>query len=350
MKAIVVGDNLITSGMILSRCGPLREAGFELQAFDWLAPDRNEMNRRNLNIERFGPEVEPPPDSLAEASRDADILMTHFSPLPRAVVKAGSQLRVIGVARGGWENISVDTATQCGIPVVHIVGRNANAVAEFTLGMILCEMRNIARADAAMRSGTWYNHMVDPSRCFGLYGKTVGLVGFGAVGRVLARRLSGFDVRLLVHDPYVPEVAVQDARGEVVPLEILLREANVVSLHARLSPETEELIGQRELALMKPTAYLINTARAGLIDQAALIETLQQRRIAGAALDVFWEEPLPSDSPLLHLDNLTMTSHLAGTTLDALYYSAELLVGAVMDYLYGDKTDMVINPEVLTNG
>jgi len=350
MKAIVVGDNLISSEMILSRCGPLRETGYEFQTFDWLAPNRNELNRRNLNVERYGPEAEPPPAGLEEAVRDAEILLTHFSPVPKGIVEAGSKLKAIGVARGGWENIAVDMATQHHIPVVHVVGRNANAVAEFTLGMILCEMRNIARSDRAMRSGVWYNRMVDPNRCFELSGKTVGLVGFGAVGQTLARQLSGFEVRLLVYDPYVPEATIQDAGGEVAALETLLREADVVSLHARLSPGTEGLIDRRELALMKPTAYLINTARAGLIDQAALIEALQRRQIAGVALDVFWEEPLPPDSPLFHLDNLTLTSHLAGTTLDALYYSAELLVRAVMDYLYRGKTDMVINPEVLTNG
>ncbi|TEU22069.1 MAG: 3-phosphoglycerate dehydrogenase [Anaerolineales bacterium] len=350
MKAIVVGDNLLPSEKILSRCGPLREAGYEFQAFDWLAPDRNELNRRSLNVERYGPEAEPPPVGLAEAVRDAEILLTHLSPVPRAVVEAGGKLKIIGVTRAGWQHIAVDTATQRGIPVVHIVGRNANAVAEFTLGMILCEMRNIARAHEAMRGGAWYNRMVDPNRCFELGGRTVGLVGFGAVGQVLARQLSGFEVRLLVYDPYVPEATIRAAGGEAVPLEALLRQSDVVSLHARLYPETEGLIGQRELALMKPTAYLVNTARAGLIDQAALVEALQQRRIAGAALDVFWEEPLPSDSALLCLDNMTMTSHVAGTTLDALYYSAELVVEAVMGYLYQGKTDLLINPEVLSNG
>lgn len=347
MKVLVVGDNLITSEMILSRCGPLREAGHELQALDWLVADRNELNQRNLNVEKNGPEAEPPPAGMADAIQDAEILLVHFSPVPRAVIEAGKKLRAIGVARAGWENIAVDAATEGGVPVVHIVGRNANAVAEFALGLMLCEMRNITRADGAMRAGVWYSRLIDPFRCFELTRKTVGLVGFGSVGRMLARRLSGFDVQLLVSDPLTSEATVRTLGGEMVPLEVLLRRADVISLHARLSTETEGLIGRREFGLMKSTSYLINTARAGLIDQAALIDALQQRRIAGAALDVFWEEPLPPDSPLLRLENLTLTSHLAGTTVDILYTSVDLLVQAMLDHLQIGVTEMVINPEVL---
>jgi len=347
MKAIAVGDNLITSEMILSRCGPLRQAGYSFETFDWLAPDRNALNQRNLNIEKHGPEAEPPPIGLTEAVRGADLLLTHFSPVPRAVVEAGSTLKAIGVARGGWENIAVDAATRCGVPVIHIVGRNANAVAEFTLGMMVDEMRNIARSDCAMRNGIWYNRLVHPARCFELRGKTIGLVGFGAIARRLAQLLSGFEVRILAYDPFVPEETVRAFGAEAASLEDVCRQGDVISLHARLSSGTEGLVGERELAWMKPTAYLINTARAGLVDAEVLFNALERRQIAGAALDVFWQEPLPPDSRWLQLDNLTVTSHLAGTTLDALYYSVELLVEAVMNYVCDDNTELIINPEVL---
>jgi D-3-phosphoglycerate dehydrogenase len=347
MKAIVVGDNLITSEMILSRCGPLREVGYTFQTFDWLAPDRNALNQRNLNVEKHGPQAEPPPAGLAEAVREADLLLTHFSPVPKAIVEAGSRLKAIGVARGGWENIAVEAATRCGVPVIHIVGRNANAVAEFALGMMVDEMRNIARADCAMRQGVWYNRLVDPARCFELRGKTIGLVGFGAIGRRLARLLSGFEVRILVYDPFVPEQTVRAFGAEAASLEDVFRQGDVISLHARLSAETEGLVGGRELAWMKPTAYLINSARAGLVDPDALFDALERKQIAGAALDVFWQEPLPSDSRWLQLNNLTLTSHLAGTTLDVLYYSAELLVEAVVSYVCNGNTELIINPEVL---
>jgi len=347
VKAIIVGDNLIDSRMFLSRCQPLREAGYAIQAFDWLAEDRNDLSRRNLNVEKYGPEAELPPDGLQAAVPEAAILITHFAPLARASIEAGRQLKVIGVARAGWENIDVGTATAQGIPVVHIVGRNANAVAEHTVGLLLAEMRNIARAHWAMKDGEWYNRYVDPHTCFELSGKAVGLVGFGAVGRLVARRLSGFDLRLLVCDPFVAESTVQAAGGELVALADLMRQADIVSLHTRLSPETQGLIGQRELALMKPTAYLVNTARAGLIDEAALLETLQSKRIAGAALDVFWQEPLPPGSPWLELDNVTLCAHLAGTTLDALHNTIDLVIEEVLAYLRQGKVDRIVNPEAL---
>jgi D-3-phosphoglycerate dehydrogenase len=231
-----------------------------------------------------------------------------------------------------------------------VVGRNANAVAEFTLGLIIGEMRNIARADGAMRDGLWYNRVVEPERCFELTGKTIGLVGFGAIAQRLAELLAGFGMRILAYDPFVPAETFAALNAESVAIDAVFAESDVVSIHARLLPETEGLVGARELGLMKPSAYLINTARAGLVDEGALLGALQEKRIAGAAIDVFWREPLPTDSPWLELDNLTVTSHLAGTTIDSLYYSVELVVQAVLDYLREGKTELVINPEVFANG
>jgi D-3-phosphoglycerate dehydrogenase len=347
MKAIVVGDNLIPADMILSRAGPLRDAGYAVQAFDWMFADRNEMNRRNLNLERYGPETEPPPEGLLDAVQDAEILVVQFSPVPRAVVEAGKMLKAIGVARAGWENINVEAATQRGIAVVHIVGRNANAVAEHTVGLILCEMRNLARSHCALQSGEWISRKIDPLRTFELAGKTLGLVGFGTIGQLVARRLAGFDMRLLVYDPFVPASLVLQAGGKPVSLPALLRQADVVSLHARLAPETEGLIGRAEFAQMKPTAYLVNSARAGLIVQDALVEALQQRRIAGAALDVYWQEPLPADHPLTRLTNVTLTSHLAGTTLDALHNTIDQVIEGVLGVVRQGKIDTLVNPEVI---
>jgi D-3-phosphoglycerate dehydrogenase len=180
-----------------------------------------------------------------------------------------------------------------------------------------------------------------------LAGKTLGLVGFGTIGQLVARRLAGFDLRLLVHDPFVPAPRVREAGGEAVSLQDLLRQSDVVSLHARLVPETEGLIGWAELAQMRPTAYLINSARAGLIVEDALVEALQQQRIAGAALDVYWQEPLPADHPLTRLNNVTLNSHLAGTTLDALHNTIDLVIEGVLGAVCQNRTLFVVNPEVL---
>jgi len=143
---------------------------------------------------------------------------------------------------------------------------------------------------------------------------------------------------------------VHQAGGEQVDLETLLRESDVISLHARLTPETEKLIGERELSLMKSSAYLINTARAGLVDQTALEKALRDRKIAGAALDVFWEEPLPADSPFVSLNNVTLTSHLAGTTIESLYRSIDLVIQEVLEYLRVGDSPSVVNREVLLHG
>jgi len=216
----------------------------------------------------------------------------------------------------------------------------------FALGLMLAELRHLARAHCAIKQGDWFE-IVDPLSCLELGGKTIGLIGFGSIGRVLAHRLVGFDVRLLVHDPYVPAATVRQAGGEPVSLPELLSQSDIVSLHARLTPETAGLIGASELALMKPTAYLINTARAGLVDEPALLNALQARAIAGAALDVFWEEPVSLGSPWLALDNVTLASHIAGTTRDAFIKSVKLVSRAALDCLDGTRFDWVVNPEVI---
>ena len=346
-KAILIGDNLISAQMFLTRSQMLQEAGYDVKILEWVFHDRNEMNRQNLRIERLGPEAEPPPKGLLTEVHDAQILITHFAPVPRKVIIAGKQLQVIGVARGGYENVNIQAATESNIPVVNIMGRNANAVAEYTIGLILCEMRNIARSHIAIKQGEWYNRSVEPLGCFELAGKTVGLIGFGSVGQLVARRLSGFEVHLLVFDPWVSASLIHQMGAESVDLETLLRESDVISLHARLTPENRNLLGERELLMMKPNAYLINTARAGLVDQKALEKVLRERRIAGAAFDVFWEEPLPTDSPFVRLDNITLSSHLAGTTIESLNRSVELVIHGVLDYLQRGNSSYIVNREVL---
>ncbi len=346
MKAVMIGDYLIPPALMLKACDPLREAGVEITTLDWGTTTKEEVDERRLNVELHGPEAEAPADGAYDAVQNADILIVHFCPVPRSLIEAARQLKVIGVARGGYENIDVAAATAKNIPVVHIVGRNDTTVAEFALGLILAEMRHIARAHCAIKQGAWFE-IVDPLSCLELGGKTVGLVGFGAIGRILARRLVGFDVRLLVYDPYQPAELVREAGGEPVTLETLLAQSDIVSLHARLTPETVGLIGEPELALLKPTAYLVNTARAGLVDEPALLAALQAKTIAGAALDVFWEEPLSPGSPWLTLDNVTFASHLAGTTRDAFIKSVRLVSQATLDCLNGINYDWVVNPELV---
>jgi D-3-phosphoglycerate dehydrogenase len=346
MKAVMIGDYLIPPNLMREACTPFHESGVEIETLDWGTTTKDEVDQRRLNVELHGPEAEAPAPGAYEAVAEADILIVHFCPVPRSLIEAARQLKVIGVARGGYENIDVTAATANGIPVVHIVGRNDTTVAEFALGLMLAEMRHISRAHSAIKQGAWFE-IVDPLSCLELGDKTVGLVGFGSIGRILARRLMGFDVRLLVYDPYVSEEWIRSAGGEPVSLQTLLAQSDVVSLHARLTPESMGLIGEPELALLKPTAYLINTARAGLVDEAALLAALQAKTIAGAALDVFWEEPISPGSPWLALDNVTFASHLAGTTRDAFIKSVRLVSQATLNCLNGVSYEWVVNPELV---
>ena len=346
MKAVMIGDYLIPPALMVKACDPLREAGVEITTLDWGTTTKEEVDERRLNVELHWPEAEAPADGAYDAVQNADILIVHFCPVPRSLIEADPHLKVIGVARSGYENIDVAAATDNDVPAVHIVGRNDTTVAEFALGLMLTEMRHISRAHCAISYGEWFE-ITDPLSCFELGNKTIGLIGFGSIGRILARRLTGFEPRLLVYDPFVSEAMVLEAGGEPASLEDLLRQADVVSVHARLTPENVGLIGRQELAMMKPTAYFINTARAGLVDEQALLEVLQEKGIAGAALDVFWQEPIPEDSPWLQLDNVTFASHLAGTTRDAFIKSVRLVSQAALDCINGVKYDWVVNPEVI---
>ena len=227
-----------------------------------------------------------------------------------------------------------------GISVLNTPGRNARAVAECTLGLILSEVRNIARGHAALKAGRWTRDCPNRDTIPELNEKTVGLVGYGTVARLLAGYLQAMGSRIIAYDPFV---SGDTAPAEMVDLDTLMRQSDVVSIHARLSAETHHLVGDRQLRLMKPTAVLVNTARSGLVDEPALVRVLQERRIMGAALDVFDVEPLPPDHPLVQLDNVTIVPHIAGSTLDAFLGSPKLLAGHLRRMLLGQQPLPVIN-------
>ncbi|HEY6738500.1 MAG TPA: NAD(P)-dependent oxidoreductase, partial [Actinopolymorphaceae bacterium] len=225
------------------------------------------------------------------------------------------------------ENVDVDTAAARAVKVIPVHGRNASAVAELAIGLMLSEARDIARADASVKHGGWRKDFGGPGDEIG--GSTVGLIGFGHVGRELAKRLRGFDVRLLVADPYVDNETLALHHAERTDLDSLFRQSDFVHVVARLTSETERMVTARHFELMKPTAYFVNTARSRLVDNDALYEALAAQRIAGAALDVFDTEPLPAESPWRTLDNLTFTTHFGGDTLTTNLRSARLVAEAI---------------------
>jgi autoinducer 2 (AI-2) kinase len=260
---------------------------------------------------------------------------------------------VIGCCRADPVNVDVSTATEMGIPVLHAPGRNAQAVADLTLALMLMSLRHIPQAIDILRQEGGPQGMVKMAVAFfelkgnELWGKTVGIIGLGAVGREVARRLRGFDTQLMVYDPYVSEDEVAGYEGRSVDLDTLLREADVVTLHASLTEQTKGMLGKREFGLMKPTAHFINTARAGLADEEALCEALKKGKIAGAALDVFSQEPPPPDHPLLQLPNVIATPHIGGNTQEIPAHQSRIVVSDLERLFEGEKPLHVVNAKTL---
>lgn len=340
MKLLAISDTYIPAPIMQQGLASLEALGVQVEVRRWEHDTLIKLQEANLAIEKDGPEAVPLPEALLGDLSGIQFLVVQFAPLARRVLEAAPQLRVIGVLRTGTENVAVDYATQRGITVLNTPGRNARAVAECTLGLILAEVRNIARAHAYLKDGQWRRSFPNSAAIPELYEKTVGLVGYGAVGRLVAGYLQAFGSRIMAYDPFATG---DPAPATLVDLETLLRQSDVVSIHARLTTETYHLIGAAELALMKPTAILVNTARSGLVDEAALVRALAERRIQGAALDVFDVEPLPKDHPLLQLDNVTLAPHLAGSTIDAFLNSPRMLAGHLARMLQGAAGLPIVN-------
>ena len=327
MKILAISDLFVPATVMREALGSLHPD--QLHVVEWSNRDRSQLHQRIRQIEQHGPGAVPPPDQAWPLAAEADLIVTHLCPLSSELIQHAKELKMIGVCRGGTDTIACDKAQERGIPILSVPGRNAVAVAEFTIGLILAERRNIGRAHGAIRSGTWRKEFYNIDQETELAGKTVGILGFGSIGQLVVERLTAFDVEILVHDPFPATAAIEQLGGKQVALDLLLGRSDVLSLHARADAGQPPLIGARELALMKPTSYLINTARARLVDQQALVQALQQKQIAGAALDVFDKEPLDADSPLRQLDNVTLTPHLAGSTQEAFHGSPFRLVETI---------------------
>jgi len=340
MKLLAIGDLYIPAEFMEAGYKELADAGVDVVVRQWHHDTLADLQKDNLAVEQGGPEAVKLPPELIHDVADYEIISGQFPPIGRDVIDAARKLKVLAVLRGGVENVAAEYAAERGIAVFNTPGRNARAVAEFTLGVILAEIRNIARAHAALQQATWRKDFPNSEYIPELYGKTVGLVGYGHVGFLVAGYLQAFGSRIVAYDPYVRG---DTAPAELVDLPTLLTESDVVSVHARLTDESHHLIGEAELAMMKPSAVLINTARSGLVDEQALIGALQAGRIKGAAVDVFDEEPLCADHPFLKLDNVTLTPHLAGSTKDAFANSPKLMAGHLLRLLRGETDLPIVN-------
>ena len=285
------------------------------------------------------------PQGIIENLEGVNILVVHAAPVTTSVIEAGKDLKVIACCRGGPVNVNVEAATKRGIPVLHTPGRNADAVADLTIGLIIAEARHIARAHCAVKAGQW--RLFPPERSTELLEKTIGIIGFGNVGRKVAERAKGgFKMNVLVYDPYVSKDEIEEFGGKAVDFETLLKESDFVTLHVRLPEEVKGFIGAKELALMKEMAYLINTSRGNAVDYEAVCEALKNRKIAGAAFDVYDKEPIGSDNPLLKLDNVTFTPHIGGMTKEIPLRSAQIVAEDLERFIKGQRPRNVMNPSV----
>jgi len=350
LRTVIVGDALLPTDVIVRAVEELRERVQVVAALTWGPPDEAEVDRMALRLEREGPGAESPPVGLSGYVRDADLLIVHYCPVGPALLDDAAGLRILATCRAGTENIAAEDAIGRQILVLHVIGRTTEAVSDFTVGLLLAEIRNIARANARLTAGVWDKSFSNSAFTPELEGRTVGIVGFGEVGRAVARKLSGFRVQLLAHDPFLPDEVILRGGAEPASLSTLLERSDIVTLHARPEPGARPLIGRDELSRMKPTAFLINTARAALIDTGALAEALRYGVIAGAALDVHDQEPLGPEYPLLGLDNVTLTPHLASSTQDCAEKSPRILVEDLRSLFEGGLPRYALNPGLLQEG
>ncbi len=332
-RCLAIGDLFVPPEAMAKGLEGLKESSVDISTREFSVGDFEQLQRVNHLIEQQGPGVVELPGDLVDAMMRADLLVVHFCPVSQRLIERHGRLKIIGTCRTGLSNIDTQAAKAKGVAVVNCRGRLANAVADFTVGIMICEARNIARGHAGLRRGEWIRRYSNLGQIPDLPGRTAGLIGLGAIGQATARRLGGFDMNIVAYDPYVDPAIAQKLSVTMVPLEEVMRTSDFISLHVDLREQTRNLIGRREVTLMKPTAYFINTARAGVVDEEALIEALREGKIAGAALDVFENEPIPDGHPFLTLPNVTITPHMAGGSDDAFRNSPKLRCEQLMDML-----------------
>lgn len=322
MDVLVIADAYLPVAAVTEGTAALVEAGHQVNIQAWGPATAEELQEINLAVEQRGANAVELPVELQQQVRAADVVITQFAPIGTKLIESAPRLKYIGVMRGGVENVDQAAADARGVVVVNTPGRNARAVAEFTIGLIIAETRNIARTHAAMRQHVWLKDFPNAGQIRELENRVLGVIGAGAIGELVMRFAAAMGMKCQFYDPYRQ---ASDHGVKVDDLARLMSSSDVVSIHSRLVPETHHLVSAEMLALMKPTAVLVNTARSGLVDEQALLVALQENRIMGAAIDTFDIEPLPADSPWLSLENVTITSHLAGTTLDAFSKTPRLL-------------------------
>ncbi len=284
-------------------------------------------------------------DRVLEHAADADGLVISWVPMTRAVIGQLRRCRVIARFGIGVDMIDLDAATERGILVCNTATYCLDEVSNHAMGLLLMLNRGLLQDVDALRSGGWFRSMSTPPRR--LAGQRLGLVGLGNIGRLVARKARAFGLEVVAYDPYLRGRETEVDGTPLVDLDDLLACADLVSVHCPLNASTHHLLGERELRLMKPTAFLINTARGPIVDAAALVAALAERRLAGAGLDVFETEPLPADDPLRQLDNVILTPHSASWSVESSAECRRVAIEHVVTVLRGGVPSDVVNRAVL---
>jgi D-3-phosphoglycerate dehydrogenase len=334
-RILVVGDPFWPSSVLretFARLESLADIAYVDVAVepDWVPATPSELSLR---------EVIGSPRQVIKALDDHDILVLQGAPVSDAVLDAAPGLRLVCCARGGPVNVDVAAATARGIPVVTTPGKNADAVAELTIGFLVMLARRLPEVVRHVESGGEFAHdNYEGARWFGhdLAGKILGLVGFGQVGRRVAARARAFEMRVVAHDPFVAREVVIAEGVEPVDLDALLATSDAVSLHARATADNAGLIGRVEVAKMKRGALLVNTARLSLVDEAALVEGLRTGQLGGLAVDVVSPSPDVGRHPLLAFPNVIVTTHIGGATIETLQHGGEMAVADIERFLHGE--------------
>lgn len=264
-----------------------------------------------------------PEDQQVEAVKDADFIMAFRAKLTERILRSAKKARLVQILSAGYDSINLKLLRELKIPCANNGGANSWAVADHAVLAMLSLYRRVAAADRAVREGRW-NAAIDGMNTFEMAGKVVGVLGFGNIGQKVARRVQAFDATVQYYDKFPLALERErELKAKRVSLEELFRTSDIISCHAPLTNETRHVVNRERLATMKPTAIIINTSRGPVVDEVALTEALQQKRIAGAGIDVFEKEPVDPANPLLKLDNVLVSPHTAGTTWDTWFRRAD---------------------------
>src|SRR5262245_21435046 len=291
---------------------------------------------------------DPTEEGMMKVAADADGILFRLRPAcTAAVLTACKRLRVVGRHGVGLDSIDIPAATRLGVAVVHAPGSNSQAVAEHALMLMLCCVKRIRQVDRTTRAGDW--GLPARSGNTELAGKTLGIVGVGNIGRLVAKFAGAIGMRVLGYDKYVPDDELRRRGVEpVASLEALLPQVDVLTCHTPLTPETRHMINEKTIGLMKPGAVYIHTSRGSVQDERALFEALTRGKLGAAGLDVWEDEPTSADNPILNLQNVVCSSHVAGVTREATRQAAMQVSGEMLRVLRGERPDVLVNPDVWT--